>query len=132
MRQQEGPAVMAIRAATKAHELLANGAEAVVLDGLYSWSEDKFLRKEFGNDVIVIAMISSKELRYERAVNRTDKKVTGVRKYTREDVIGRDIHEIENSEKGGPIAFADEYVLNNGDLNNMHAQLDKIISSYQK
>jgi dephospho-CoA kinase len=33
MRKQEGPAVLAKRAATKAQEYLANGEKAVVLDG---------------------------------------------------------------------------------------------------
>src|SRR3982751_2162291 len=37
MRQQEGPAVLAKRVATKAQGYIAAGAKAIVLDGLYSW-----------------------------------------------------------------------------------------------
>jgi len=125
MRAKEGPAVLAKRVAVKARELLAGGAKIVVLDGLYSWSEDKFLRQEFGDDIITIAVVVSKKLRYQRATERVDSR----RKYTLDKVIKRDITEIENIEKGGPIAFADFYVLNESDFDNMYAQIDSIIDS---
>lgn len=35
----------------------------------------------------------------------------------------RDWHEIEFLEKGGPIAIADHYVINDGDLERLHTQL---------
>ncbi|MDR1969800.1 MAG: AAA family ATPase [Candidatus Nomurabacteria bacterium] len=123
MRAKEGPAVMAKRAAIKARELLASGAKVVILDGLYSWTEDKFLRQEFGDDIVTIAVVVSKKLRRQRALERADKK----RPYTMEEIIRREINEIENLEKGGPIAFADFYVLNDGNLNDLYAQIDEII-----
>ena len=45
MRKLEGPAVLAKRATIKAQELLADGNPVVVLDGIYSWTEDKYLRE---------------------------------------------------------------------------------------
>ncbi|MCL2173950.1 AAA family ATPase [Candidatus Saccharibacteria bacterium] len=125
MRAKEGPAVLAKRAATKARELLANGAKVVVLDGLYSWTEEKFLRQEFGDEIITIAIIVSKKLRRQRALERKDKK----RQYTMEEIIRREVAEIENLEKGGPIAFADFYVMNNGSFDELYRQLDQIIES---
>ena len=127
MRRQEGPSVLAKRVAKKSREYLDNGAEAVVADGLYSWSEDKYLRQEFGDDIITIAAVVPKWLRYQRVTERVDSR----RRYTVNDIMQRDITEIENIEKGGPIAFADYYVMNDGDLDNVYAQLDQIIERYK-
>lgn len=112
MRAIDGPAVLAKRAASKAQELLTNGSAAVILDGVYSWSEDKYLRSEFGSDYISIAVVGSKPLRYERVVNRKDSH----RQYTLEQASERDIQEIEGIEKGGPIAYADYFMLNDTSL----------------
>jgi dephospho-CoA kinase len=128
MRKQEGMAVMAKRAAIKAKELLSSGAKTVVLDGVYSWAEDKFLREEFGDEIIVLAVVVQKQIRYQRALKRVDKKSGGqTRKYTLENIMTRDITEIENIEKGGPIAYADYFVLNDDDFDNLYAQIDRII-----
>ncbi len=128
MRVKEGPAVLAKRVAVKARELLDQGAETIVLDGLYSWSEDKYLRQEFGDDIVIIAVIAPKKLRRERLLARVDQRRT----YTLDDIIKRETTEIENIEKGGPIAYADFYVMNDGDLGNMEWQLDQIIKDFKK
>lgn len=124
MRVQEGPAVLAKRAAIRAHELLDSGVEAVVLDGIYSWSEDKYLRSEFGDEMITIANVNPKHIRYKRAVGRKEDH----RQYSLEQVKARDIQEIENIEKGGPIAFADYYLANAKDLDELYAQIDALMS----
>lgn len=108
MRAQEGSAVLAKRVGARAQELLADGEKIVILDGVYSWSEDQYLRELFGSDYITIAVVTPRELRYDRAVARSD----AHRQYTRDAVAARDIQEIENLEKGGPIAYADYYILN--------------------
>ncbi|MCL2037711.1 AAA family ATPase [Candidatus Saccharibacteria bacterium] len=128
MRAKEGPAVLAKRVAVKAHELLNEGAETVVLDGLYSWSEDKYLRQEFGNDIIMIAVVAPKKLRRQRVLERVDQR----RKYTLDEVVEREIAEIENIEKGGPIAYADFYVMNDEGMKNLHRQLDRIVKDLKK
>jgi len=128
MRAKEGPAVLAKRVAVKAHELLKEGAETVVLDGLYSWSEDKYLRQEFGDDIVIVAVVAPKKLRRQRVLERVDQR----RKYTLDEIVTREIAEIENIEKGGPIAYADFYVMNDEDLENMHRQLDRIVKDIKK
>lgn len=112
MRAQEGPAVLAKRVGLRAKELLDLGEKVVILDGVYSWSEDKYLRELFGDEYISIAAVGAKTLRYERAVKRKD----AHRQYTKEIVAARDIQEIENIEKGGPIAYADYFILNDTSL----------------
>lgn len=123
MRTQEGPAVLAKRAATKARELIAQGAPAVILDGLYSWTEDRYLRQTFGDEIITVAIVNPKHIRYERVVARKD----AHRPYTLEQIKLRDIEEIENIEKGGPIAFADYYLANAKNMDELIAQIDSLM-----
>jgi dephospho-CoA kinase len=91
----------------------------VVLDGLYSWDELKILKDKFP-DMIVLSIVVNKKDRYSRLVDRE------IRPLTNEEANKRDIAEIENSAKGGPIAFADYYILNNGNLDDYKNDLDKI------
>ena len=125
MRKQGGPAVLAHHVARKTKEALDSGAKGVVLDGLYSWSEYKYLHEMFGDDLITIAITAPRALRYERVVNRKD----GHRQYTAEQVKERDIAEIENLEKGGPIAFADYTLVNTGTTDNLLRQVDEVLTN---
>lgn len=97
----------------------------VVLDGVYSWSELEILKDEFPN-LIVLAIIVDKQLRYERLSNRE------VRPFTKEEAINRDISEIKNIEKGGPIAYADYFILNNGTLEEYNNKLNLIYEEVGK
>ena len=91
----------------------------VVLDGLYSWSELKILKEEF--DMVTIAIVCDKNLRYDRLSKRD------VRPFNNEEAKKRDITEIENIEKAGPIAYADYYIYNNGSIEEYYKRLDEII-----
>ncbi|HET7629802.1 MAG TPA: AAA family ATPase [Candidatus Saccharimonadales bacterium] len=123
MRKTEGPAVLAKRAGLRADQLLKDGAEAVVLDGLYSWSEDRYLREKYGDDIVTVAVVNPKHVRYERVVERKD----AHRPYTLEQIQLRDVEEIENIEKGGPIAFADHYLANAKNIDELKAQVDDLM-----
>lgn len=111
MREKEGSAVLAKRIAEKIRTYDETTTKAIVLDGLYSWSEYKYLEEYFGKRLTVIALSAPKALRRERVINRKDTH----RKYTLDILISREISEIEELEKGGPIAYAD-FTLNNGSL----------------
>lgn len=93
----------------------------VVLDGLYSWDEYIILREKFNNSLKVIAVVTDKEIRYQRLAMRE------IRPLTREEAEQRDIAEIENIKKGGPIAFADYYLYNNGTKEETENELKKIL-----
>jgi len=123
MRAKEGPAVMAKRVAVKAKEYLADGADVVVLDGLYSWSEFKHLHGVFSDSLLMLAVASPRHVRHERVVNRKDSH----RQYTTEQIRERDIEEIENLEKGGPIAYANYTILNDSSLDDMLKKLNEIL-----
>jgi dephospho-CoA kinase len=126
MRALEGPDVLAKHAARKAEECFGKGSHIVVLDGLYSWTEYKYLKQKFGDDLLVIATSAPKKVRYERILARID----GHRKYTSvEQIINREVAEIENLEKGGPIAYADYTIVNDIDQDAMLTKLTSILTT---
>ena len=88
----------------------------LVLDGLYSWSEYKILKEKLGDLLQVWAIVTDASVRRERLAHRP------VRPLTAEEVDRRDAAEIENLEKGGPIAAADRFLVNNGPLGELRAQ----------
>jgi dephospho-CoA kinase len=128
MRDKEGPAVLAKRISANIHKLGSKTNPVVLLDGLYSWSEYTFLDETFGDNLLVIAVTAPKTLRRQRVMDRKDSH----RKYTLAGLITREISEIENLEKGGPIAYAD-YTLNNStnDMRDLFAQLEAVLEENQ-
>lgn len=92
-----------------------------VLDGLYSWDELKILKDEFGDNLTLIAVIADKNIRYERLSKRE------IRPFTKDEAIKRDLTEIENVAKAGPIAYADYYIDNNHDLESYKNRLNNIL-----
>lgn len=124
MRAQEGPEVLAKHALKKAREYSEKDNQVIIFDGLYTWPEYRYLEQELGDNLLVIATAAPKKLRRERVLNRKDKH----RKYTLEQLITREVGEIENIEKGGPIAYADYTIVNDNSMDAMLSKLDKIIS----
>lgn len=124
MREKDGPAVLAKHALKKAQTYFEQGSPAVILDGLYTWSEYKYLEQELGANLTVIATTAPKKLRRQRVLDRKDNH----RNYTLEQLINREVGEIENIEKGGPIAYADYTIVNDADPNQLLVSLDKIIT----
>jgi len=79
--------------------------------------------------MIVIAVYAPPQLRYERISkrisNKFDKKLRN-RPFTIKEAKARDYAEIENLEKGGPIAMADYTILNPEDLKFLMKQVKVI------
>ena len=95
----------------------------VVVDGLYSWEEYTFLKSYYGEDFCVIAVWASPATRYSRLTHRLS------RCLTQEEAISRDRAEIENINKGGPIAMADFTIINESSLENLEREAKRIISA---
>lgn len=119
LRSEYGMGAYAIILLPRIKELAKEGD--VVLDGLYSWDELKILKEELGDALSIIAVIADKKLRYNRL------SVREVRPFTYEEAIKRDISEIENIAKAGPIAYADYYIDNNHDLETYKNRLLQIL-----
>ena len=122
IRQTEGKDWVVRQVVEEVRNLVEAGQRRIVLDGLYSWTEYKVLKHEFPGMVTVVAIVVPKKLRYKRVGQRQ------VRPLTIEEVSSRDTGEIENMEKGGPIAAADYYVLNDGSVEKMEKQIGEILN----
>ncbi len=118
LREEHGPECYAKFLEPEICDAIKNGN--VVLDGLYSWYEYKYLIEKF-SQLILICVVTDKKLRYERVAQRKD------RAFDRDAIIYRDLSEIENLAKGGPIAYADYFILNNGSMDDEVERLKEIL-----
>ena len=98
----------------------------VVLDGLYSWDELKILKEKFNTQLNTIAIIVDRKIRYERLEKRP------IRPFSKEKAEKRDISEIENIAKAGPIAYADYYIDNNYTIEDFEKRLDEILKEINR
>ena len=121
IREREGKDFIVKRAIKEARGLIDAGQKHIILDGLYTWSEYKILKHEFPGEITVIAIVTPKHLRKQRMANRPERHMTS------EEVDQRDWAEIENIEKGGPIAIADYFIHNEGSLEKLHGEIDKVL-----
>ena len=99
------------------------GSSHVVVDGLYSWEEYMLLKEYYGGDFTTVVVRASPATRYRRLASRE------VRPLTLEEAASRDRSEIENSNKGGPIAMADFAIVNEASLEEMERQTERVISA---
>lgn len=123
IRKEYGMAAVSIILLPKIRESLEK--KDTVLDGLYSWDEYLVLKEEFKDRLKLICVITDKEIRYERVSKRP------VRPFNREDIIKRDMSEIENLAKGGPIAYADYFIFNNGTVDKYYKRLEEILKKIE-
>jgi len=121
IRAQEGKDFVVNRIVKEIRDLIDAGQHRIVADGLYTWTEYKILKHEFPGELTVAAVVAPKTLRHRRLTNRP------VRPLTIEEANSRDWAEIENLEKGGPIAIADHYLTNEGSLDTLHKQVDQLL-----
>ena len=119
LRQEHGPECYAKFLEPDIRKALDNG-ENVVLDGLYSWYEYKYLIERFPS-LKLVCVVVDKSIRYQRVAIRPD------RPFDLEAIKYRDISEIENLYKGGPIAYADYYILNNNDMESEINRMKEIL-----
>ena len=122
MREKEGKDFVVKRAIKEVHDLINAGQHRIILDGLYSWSEYKILKHEFPGEMTVVAVVTPKHLRYQRMEHRTE------RPMTKQEVDERDWAEIENIEKGGPIAIADFFIHNDKNLASLQEQVESVVA----
>ena len=95
----------------------------VVIDGLYSWEEYTFLKDYYREDFYVVAVYASPRTRYARLASRPSRCLTP------EEAAGRDRAEVENINKGGPIAMADYTIVNESSLEDLEEEVRRVISS---
>ena len=101
---------------------LARKQSAVVIDGLYSWEEYTFLKTHYGEGFYVVAILASPKTRYARLTGRSNRRLTG------EEAANRDRAEVENINKGGPIAMADFTIINESSITELKKEVKGVIS----
>ena len=121
IREKEGKDWVVRQVIAETKDLIAAGQKRIVLDGVYSWTEYRALKHEFPKSLTFIAVVVDKKLRYERVARRPG------RAFDAAAIRERDRSEIENLEKGGPIAAADYYILNNGSVEEAEKRVDEIL-----
>lgn len=119
-RKDLGMAAYAILNLPRIDAALKSGS--VVIDGLYSWEEYLYLKEHFADAFLVVAVWASPEARYSRLSGRK------VRPLTPEEAAGRDRAEIENLNKGGPIAMADFTIINESSLADLEKETEGVIA----
>lgn len=122
LRRTEGRDSYAHRIAKKIDELTEQDHKRIVVDGLYMWPEYKVFKDKYDGQAVIVAVTAPRHVRHERLAHRP------VRPLTSEEVNSRDYAEIENMEKGGPIANADYTITNNKAPADLYEQLDEILA----
>ena len=120
LRQEHGMAAYASLNLSRIDE--ASKHSDVVIDGLYSWEEYTFLKSYYGEKFYVVAVWASPRVRYARLAGRLNRRLTV------EEAASRDRAEIENVNKGGPIAMADFTIINESSLEDLREETKRIIT----
>jgi dephospho-CoA kinase len=115
LRKEFGMGAMAVKSLDKIEALYKNSN--IVIESLYSWDEFKIVKEKFRDSFKLLTIYTSKKLRYERLAKRP------FRPLTEGEARSRDYSEIEKLDKGGPIAFTDYLVLNDGSLDELNRKL---------
>lgn len=121
LRRELGMAAMAIKIEPRIQKVLKQ-SNTIVLDGLYSWEEYVFLKERFPS-IELLCIYARPETRYTRLGYRS------IRPLGRKEAKSRDIAEIENLSKGGPIARADHLIINDGTQEEFNNQLEAYFAS---
>lgn len=117
LRAREGDDFVVKRIITQINDLVEAGQNRIVADGIYTWTEYKAMKRAFPGSLSVIAVVAPKRLRHRRLAQRP------IRPLTEAESTERDWAEIETLEKGGPIAIADHYIINDGSIEKLHKDI---------
>jgi len=120
LREKHGKDVIVNRIVEQINRLADAGQHRIIADGLYTWTEYKILKSAFPGELVVAAVVAPRKLRYHRLAQRP------IRPFTANEAYERDQSEIEHLEKGGPIAIADHFIINDESVERLNEQLDAL------
>lgn len=121
MRKEHGQNVFVELALPKIKEELKN-SKVVILESLYGWGECEILKQAYPDYFRLIGVWASPAIRFERIKNRSYRPIKTFKEFQE-----RDRNEIEVTEKGGPIAICDYMILNDGSVDDLHREVDRIM-----
>ncbi len=120
LRKKLGMAAYAIKIEPRIRKALES-SNTVILDGLYSWEEYLYLSSKI-NNFHLICVYARPNIRYQRLVARK------IRPLTLSQAKKRDFAEIENLNKGGPIAMANYLIKNNKAQDKLFKKLNQTLN----
>lgn len=120
LRKELGMAAYAIKIEPRIRKVEAN---FIILDGLMSWEEYIYLKNKFPQ-IKLLCIYARPTVRYRRLASRK------IRPLTLREARERDIAEIENLNKGGPIALADYLVVNEKGIKNLYKELSLFLEKF--
>jgi len=121
LRKKLGMEAMAVKIYPRITKIQSEH-DLIVLDGLYSWEEYVFLKDKYPS-LYLLHIYASPKYRHERLHKRP------VRPLTMEEAESRDVAEIVNLHKGGPIALADYVIINIGSQEDFEEKLEAFYST---
>lgn len=98
------------------------GQRLIVLDDLASWQQCLAIKHAFPGRLSVVALVAGAKVRHHRLENRAINTVTP------QEAEARDREILQASEKAEPIAAADYTIINEGSLEALAADIDKIVA----
>lgn len=125
LRVKHGKDVIVNKIVEQIQNLIDAGQRRIIADGLYTWTEYKILKKAFPGELSVVAIVAPRRTRYRRLAERP------IRPLTATEAYDRDTSEIENLEKGGPIAIADHYIENKSSVDVLYKTLGELQEELQ-
>ena len=123
LRKQHGMAAYAKLNLPRIDALL--DSSNIVVDGLYSWEEYVLLKECYSERLSIVAIWASPVTRHKRLSHRVERPLTP------EEAAGRDKAEIENINKGGPIAMADFTIINEASLEDLERETKRVLSAWK-
>jgi len=120
LRKEFGMAAVAILAAQEIDEHVACGKN-IVIDGLYSSKEWSFLRSRYSERIVLVACHVDNGPRLTRLSQRM------TRPLSKSAAIERDLYELRELDKAGPIVLADFHLTNNGSVGALCSAADALV-----
>jgi adenylate kinase len=118
LREKYGKAAFAVINLDKINKAFESNM-AVVIDGMRSWEEYLYLKKQMPSvKIYILALYADKELRYKRIKSRKKRSQL----YGKE----RDLNELIETNMGPTIAYADFTVKNNFSFDDLHDKLEHV------
>ena len=117
-REDNGKDAVVNKIVEQIRNLAEAGQRRIIADGIYSWTEYKIMKSAFPGELTLAAVVAPRRLRYHRLSQREIRPLTSSESYERDQT------EIENLEKGGPIAIADHYIINDGSIEDFNTRLE--------
>ena len=120
IRKEHGMEGFAKLSAPKINDLLKNGTTRIVIEGMRSWEEYLYIKKNYSKiRIVIFAIHADKKIRYQRIQARE----------TRSMVFGeeRDIDELISLNMGPTIVFSDYLITNNKSKEELIYKVDEVI-----